>query len=251
MPSGLRFAQEGYDIYDPDYLQTIDTNWPTMDILHTGQFVSAGEQVILNHNLGFAPAFMIFTNRIANVTYTDASALVDGYIAKYFLMNSEQLTTTFNITTGIYCRYYIFNLNLEESYTAPNVEVGSLANLDGAIDSKTGVKFAKDGYNLDSPDFTNYSFRSDTRSPIIHSVTPGKKPISSEPIVVPHDLGYPPRVLVYADIYENAITGGSYQIVANSLDTFTYSNSGSNQVEVVIPYSCKYSIVLLKNPVAL
>lgn len=248
MGRGFRVAQQGYTIEDPDSRQAFSSSWPVLGILDSGPFLANAGRAIVQHNLGWKPAFMLFVDVVNNTKIKNTAALPDAFINKFFGVDEYTLTTSPAGGSGVAGHYYIFNLDLERQFQSETIDPGDLRDLNSQTTTDSRIRFAKDGITTESRRPRDYVLREDARSPMVHSVTPGKKGSGTTPIVVNHDLGYGPKVFVYADITGGS-SAGRYALMTSASDTTVIVTD--HDVRITVPYNCKYSIVILKNPISL
>lgn len=238
--NGIRIAQSGFDVKDPDYRQAYSSEWPVLNIVATGYgSYQAGEE-IYRHNLGYFPAFLWFVDRRNNEQIVGSSSFPDGFDDDVHITESGLFHSSNSTQAVLNIRWYIFNIDIEKQFTAPTVQTGD----DQTFGSKEtqGIQFARQGKTLEARRYIDRTIRSDALIPLIHSVNPGVN--DSLTRTVPHDLGYPPKVLGYA--YSSGI--GGYKIGVSASDSSIIATNNEVRWSLSSFSGEKDSIIILKDP---
>lgn len=239
--NGIRVAQSGFKVSDPDYRQAYSSEWPVLNVVATGYGAFLKGEEIVRHNLGYYPAFLLFIDRAVNVQTLGTSSALDGFNDD-FHVTKEGLFHTSNSTINVAnIRYYIFNIDLEQKLESPNIELGDVETFRNKSED-TGVRFARSGKTLKSRRFIDQNIRDDAIIPLIHSVTPGSN--RSITTTVTHDLGYPPKVFAY--VFDPG--AGGYRYGVSALDASVVATSTEVRYSLLGFNGEKDSIIILKDP---
>lgn len=237
--NGIRVAQSGFKVSDPDYRQAYSSEWPVLNIVASGFGAYAVGEKIYEHNLGYFPAFLWFTDRRNNTQTVGTSSFPDGFDDDVHITNEGLYHTSPSSQSVLNIRWYIFNIDIEQQFTAPTVETGSDETY-GAKE-ELGVRFSRSGKTIRSRRFIDQTVRSDALIPLIHSVNPG---VNDGDRVIKHDLGYPPKALGY--VYDPS--SGGYKIGVSALDS-SIAATNTDVTWFLSSFSGeKDCIIILKDP---
>lgn len=213
----VKLAQPGYDVNTAgDENLIYNSNWPLLKIVASGTFETTDTatefQIICEHKLGYPPAFWWFGNMDDTSLNTAEKSKYNTGIAVNVGMDEKALylcTPPGTAFGHIKIEWYIFALDLTKNYTAPQIRVGGVAN----AESDVKFKIAKPGKSITSNNLDDFVIHSDTRSPLIHSVTNGVATADgSSPtgfsLTATHNLGYEPMMMVYR--YESLTNTARY-----------------------------------------
>lgn len=250
---GVKVSQRGYGVDTKDFKLLYSSAWPLLTILEQGSFSNkAPGSTLVAHNLGYNPMFLIFHDHQNSTDYSNGIGaagqvhMIDGFNANVFGINDSVLGYASTATGSRSGYYFIFQVDLEDDYTAPNVNTGTISDSPDSQDKDYGIKASKDGEDVSSTDLRDFALHSATRSPMVDSVTTGTKAAGSTPITINHSLGYAPWPLSYAKLTSGAFSPSRYQMLTTASDSFVTSDA--TNVNTTIPYACDYSIVILKDP---
>lgn len=241
---GIKVSQRGFDARTcPDYKLLFNSGWPLLKILDSGTMTNA-TGVITSFSYGYVPAFWWFSDGKVGTAHTPGVANF-GYT---FNDNLAISATGLSVRpsgpgTNITGRYYLFALDIETPYQSDSIVLPTVDDIANLTDTDYGIKVAKEGKSVDSTDLRDFSIHSGTRSPMVHSVTPGSKAASPSTVTVTHGLGYAPMAFVYFKITP---TFTDYAILTGADDSFVIV--GTNDLTFTLPYACDYSVVILKDP---
>lgn len=227
-PFVVKLAQPGIDVKTASDENLIyNSNWPLLKIYKTGTFITTDDtttyQVLTEHNLGYIPAFCVFTNNSIQDWWNPTG--IPQRRSEYFgfqplqpLMTSSSLTS--GLTDVIFhgterYKYYIWALDITKPYLAPTIKVGQQATGHG---SRTVFKLAKEGKDMSSSNLEDYIIHSDARSPLVHAVFPGVTDTdptltSGYGVTFYHNLGYVPMFFIYQSIFNT--DGSSPELFIN------------------------------------
>lgn len=253
----IKLAQPGYDVFTAgDENLIYSSQWPLLPIYKQGSFVIPDvtqRTTIINHNLGFVPAFWFFTNTTVEAWSGGfGGVLQDDSRSEFFGptggghigINENTLQfvpTAFTETGSLRIYYYIFTIDITKLFIAPITNVGAISSGGG----NRVFKLAKPTKDVSSDSLKDYVIHSDCRSPLIHSVIPG---IGN--LVATHNLGYNPMFFAYIQDYSNTEPGfyemafsgsGGSDVLVSDFNTVSYRTAG-------VGLSRNISIVTLKDP---
>lgn len=209
MTFGMKASQLGYDVETAaDYQLLYSSEWPLLKIEAQGTVTINDlgvNQVIYTHNLGYCPMFWIYDTSGSSSGMAGNLGLTYAVSIATFGVNETELKyfTNFAGSGPRTIRYIIFRLNLDTPFTAQtiNLSPGSQTLIDGY-----GIKVAGPGKSITSTDYRDFTVHSNTRSPMVHSVSAKTISTSSpgDPYYSPgymetwsHDLGYKPMYFPY------------------------------------------------------
>lgn len=220
---GAKVSQRGYDVSGKDFKLLYSSSWPLLTILDSGPFTGkAPGSTIATHNLGYTPMFLVFHDDTNSNGFNNGASgqvhMIDSFHAKYFGMDDNTLVYSSFATGNMNGYYFIFAVDLETDYTAPNVNTGTIDDNADSQDKDYGVKVSKDGFDVSNTDLRNFALHSATRSPMVDSVTTGNL-ASAGTKAVTHDLGYEPFPFVYAKLTSgSAFSPARYQHLTTATD---------------------------------
>jgi hypothetical protein len=246
---GLRVSQRGYDVKTaPDFKQLFSSSWPAFTILEEGSFSVTPGQTIVSHNLGYVPAFLLFHDATTGFALGGANQAhgLDGFNASGIGMSDTNLIYSSLASGTINGHYFIFQHDLEQSKTFPNVVTGTISDNPDSVDKDYGFKVSKDGFDVYDTDLRHFAMHTKARSPMVDTITYGTKSAGGSAIVVTHDLGYEPFPLVYAKLVSGAFSPARWQPLTAASDSAVIATSTT--VSITIPYACDYCIIVLKDP---
>lgn len=247
---GAKVSRRGYDINTAkDYQQNYNSGFPMIPIVATGTFSQANNSAatIATHSLGFSPMFVILHDDTATGSFGNGavgeSHMINNFLNNLFEMNDSILSHNglggASTTVG---RYYIFGIDLEQSFTAPIVNSGT--NDEVNEDAKSyGIKVAKEGKDVSSDDLRDFTIHSGTRAPLIHSVTYGTHTAATTE-TIDHNLGYIPFPFYY---WKSQSVGKWIHVPNQSVGVTTTQATVFNNAAGT---GDEYALVLLKEPLA-
>lgn len=247
----VKLAQPGFDVKTSgDENLIYNSKWPLLPIYKAGGVLIdrvESTQVLAEHDLPFIPMFWYFANTTIgsweNLTIArDTRAEFFGPIGDGTLsMTDKKLTLTasaFPFASGpaqIY--YYIFAIDLDKEFKAPIINVGAIQGGGGSRE----FKIAKPGKSVESNNLDDYILHSRARSPLVHSVTPGK--VTGGEFIVTHNLGYSPMFFAYTK------SNGAYSLLSSGSGGSTILSSDKEKVRFQENTDGRQiSIVILKDP---
>lgn len=262
----IKLAQQGYNVEDAgDENLVYSSLWPLLKIYKSGPFTISDvtqDQLIATHDLGYTPMFWFFTNDTID-SWLNSGAIKSDNRSEFFgslgggslTISANQLFYSNNFTgstSSLNGYYYIFANDITTQFTAPITNAG--AQPAGRSNNRI-FKVAKPGKDISSKDLQDFAIHSDTRSPLIHSINPGK--VSPDPNVaggnsftVYHNLGYIPMFFGYT--YSNGVysmlptgSGGSTIFTADTQKVQFQESVSGRQMTIVIlkdPFLIDYSV---------
>jgi hypothetical protein len=257
----IKLAQPGYDVKTAgDENLVYSSQWPLLKIYRQDKFRIPDVTVattIATHDLKFIPVFWWFSNAtLAAWSNGFGDTLVNEQRSEFFgptgggtlsidankLNFSPEVNTNVGALNGY---YYIFALDLTKQYTAPVVRIGAVS---GRGEDKYVFKIAKPGKDVSSHNLDDFIVHSRARSPLIHSVNPGK--VTEDlgggnfGFTVYHDLDYLPMFFGYT---KNA--NGSYSIIYTGQGGSTLFESDEKKIRFTEAANTReMTIVILKDP---
>lgn len=261
-PQVVKLAQPGIDVKTAgDENLVYNSNWPLLKIYKQGQVsidAQSSRLKIVDHNLGYVPAYWYVSNTNIQVTVNspvpvdDTRAQWSGPV--YFPPTIDKTSLYYdpgnNTDKGpnkFY--YYIFALDIETPYLAPQIKSGGVI---GPRNTKTVFKLAKQGKDISSTDLEDYVINSDARSPMIHAVQPLVLD-SSGSATFYHNLGYIPMFFAYFRADGSlgpvgALAGTWIQLSVNASQSNTFKTD-ENKISYINGIAGDHiSIVVLKDP---
>lgn len=242
---GIKLSQLGYDVKDADDKNLIFSSaWKLLKIRHTGfEVPTSFTYTLYTHNLGYTPMVLGFYERDIQETYTPGKSRMTRLWVNDSNIEFRSGATGANAAK---LRFYMFDLDLEEAYDAPSIELTEASKESELVETDFGVKLTLPGFDVKTEtDWRNFVIHSRTRSPMVHRVVPGSKAVGGTLFSVEHNLGYAPTFFVFAKLAGDT----HYQFLQSAEDT--YAIADDTQLDVYIPYECDYSIVILKDPLLL
>jgi hypothetical protein len=228
---GTKCSQRGIDAKScPDYRLVFSSYFPTLKIYKTYNFYIADtsvSQVICSHDLGYVPAFWIFT---------------DGGLGRYRLspsqylaMNKKDLLWRSGAGAGsLTGRVFIFAFDISKSYLSDDKS----ATVKSSNESDDfGIKVIKNSPPLEDKD---YSLNSENRYPQIHIVGQG-----SNNETIKHNLGYEPMYFLWAIIDDYG--DNRYQSVSSADDSFVTATSTTFHYQFLSNGTASY--IIFKDPI--
>lgn len=243
---GIKVSQPGIDVTQAaDYQMAFSSKWPTLKVLKKSAFTiedTSVSQTIVEHGLGYPPAFMIVvnTNGLARIAAPGNDELGDS-----FAVDSDNLTFTAQ-SSGFYTGYYyIFQYNLTTNYQAPVLTIGTSA-LSAGSQTTFGILTSVNGQDASPNNILGLGMDSQARSPLVHLSVSGNLTSNGTDysLVAKHGLTYTPWFLAYignqSDGSYTAFFGGN----ANQILATTPSN-----IEIHSTLSTKKGAILIfKDP---
>lgn len=235
---GMKCSQQGVDVMRcPDYQLVFSSYFPTLKIYDTYDFYIADTsvaQVICSHNLGYIPAFWVFTDRD---TISDISL---GYYrlstSQYLAMNENNLLWRSGAGAGsLGGRVFIFALDISKPYKSDD-ESSTVKS--GNESDDYGVKVIKYSPPIEDKD---YSLNSENRYPQIHMVGQG-----GDDETITHNLGYEPIHFLWADITPD----GRYQPVSTADDSVVSATKTTLRYQFTDTINAS-SYIIFKDPILL
>lgn len=234
---GAKVSRPGIDVgLAQDAQLLISSSWPALKIGFSGSFTITNRntsQVVITHNLGYVPMFMIFDNPGGASRYRSYGYIVGGY----FGVNSTELKFFSDGSTSgsrtIY--YYIFLTPLQTNFSAP--VIGTLPDISTPAGDNYGIKVAKDGKSANSTDMRDFVVHSSTATAGVHIVDSALATLtgvvdpSTKMHRIAHGLGYEPLAFCFVNYGANAAatfnTGYWYAVggVGGASDYRFYTNS--------------------------
>ncbi len=181
--------------------------------------------------------FTNFTNTFnlpaSNVFFSNTFSVNERY-----LRYTKPLTPASGPIRGV---VQLFTLDLSKLFIAPVVKIGGT---DGNPGSRK-FKLAKEGKSIHSTRLRDFVITTDARSPLIHSVSPGKVQAGGGDIygtgfTVEHNLGYVPLSFGYSkgsDGYYSLLAsggGGSTRFASTSTKIIFGESSAGRELTIVI-----------------
>lgn len=265
MSKVVKLAQPGYDVKTAkDENLIYNSNWPLLKIFKSGKFktnnTKARTEIILNHNLGFTPMVMYFSNWDirgwdggSNGLTSSARSEFQGQLPGANIAVDANNLYYFSYGTissaSVEIEYYIYALDITTNYTAPITKLGTqtAAGKGGKV-----FKIAKPNEDISSTHLKDYVIHSNARSPLIHSVTAG--PIAQDSSVLSgrqtttyHKLGYLPMFFVYKS---SPLVGypDAYIQQFGTLNAFVGVTADTQKVAWKDTGAFPLSIIILKDP---
>jgi len=206
---GMVFSQSGVPVeYSEDYQRTVDTRWKPVGIVaeydvdltlpqvYTLEFVK-----ILDHNLGYIPAFV--APRQTDYLYPSPQSSPIG--ATMFYADD---TSIYYLRNGKGCRvvgkFYLYDFPINKEYDT------GYRGTTMARTTRTdfGVKFS-DGYEVNNTDENQLSLNTNIKNLSLAKVGIKRTVSFSNPplpgIIVNYDIPYPPLVKVSRKLEDNAV----------------------------------------------
>lgn len=252
----VKLAQPGHDVQtagDGDLIY--NSNWPLLKIVGQGTVkLGSGENdVLIPHNLGYAPMYWIFSNNLLNNWLTGTTPVITlrsefnaqiGYTVASSEKNFE-VTTDASFVGPAQLYYYLFALDLNTVYNAPIINLGKQPQ---GTPPTNVFKLAKPGKSISSSRLEDYTIHSHARSPMIHAVYPAVAVVNADlahgqGFVFYHNLGYVPIYFLYR---QGTVTGRWFMPNISGLG----SEADTQKISISIDgfQGSKFSLVVLKDP---
>jgi len=140
----VEVSRKGFDVDDcPDYRLLFSSNFPNLPIAYHGHFDVADiakNETIFDHNLGFEPVFMVFTNNLSKSTGTanQQDIITGAYIDSYIMCSDPLSRTAQSFIPSITGQLTIIQIRVEQVNTpaSHNITV-TLVSDDGNKPSTT------------------------------------------------------------------------------------------------------------------
>jgi len=205
---GAKVSKPTYSVNDAkDYNLSFSSSWPLLKIAHQGRFTINNRntsEVVVTHNLGYAPAFLIFDCPSANTSrYRSYGFIAGGQFATSTTNLKFFSDGSFSGSRDIY--YYVFRLPLTTNFEAPIINTATEDTFEDNGDY--GIKVTKEGKDITSTDFRDYVIHSGSRMPLIHAVKTGL--CTETGFIFPkmfsytHNLGYVPAAFAFVNYGSN------------------------------------------------
>lgn len=236
----VKLSQPGYDVKragDQDML--FNSSFPLLKEAATDIFdaskVTLGSSLykVANHDLRYVPFFLVFDSNgemvLGQTWYVDDQAIyvTDGPAAP---------------TTGQH-RWVLYHLPIYEAYEAP--VSGVQFATEGGSSPDFAVKFAKKGKSIDSDDLRDFTLHSETRSPLLHIVSPKVWKTGDAVHTVDPDLPYNPICFGFSQ----DSTGKTYNMQAGGQAAPTLErNRTAIEITSQVAATSQTSIVIFKDP---
>ena len=257
----VKLAQPGYDVKTTgDENLIYSSRWPLLPIYKQGSMTVdiSQDTVLTEHDLGYPAAYWIFVGATPpvyssldveprEISEFNTGVLAEGAIGvdnNKLIFKAPAVPPTQTGKVNLY--YYLFALDLTKQYNAPIIKVGSVAGGGGS----RVFKIAKPHKSIRSSRLEDFIIHSKARSPLIHSVNPGK--VTGGEFKVTHGLGYNPLFFAYtyntyiANMYTLLPTGsGGSSILTADNETITFSEAGNRTMSIVVlkdPFDIEYSV---------
>jgi hypothetical protein len=146
------------------------------------------------------------------------------------------------MTDPLDVRFMLFNLNIEQPFTAPVISTGG--DNTSPPDKNWGFKLSKTGKDTGSNDMRDFLVHSSARSPMVHAVVPFTIGAGGS-YTYTHDLTYNPIFFVYTS-FNSSDKAHSYSLTSQYMgvttqgNTITVTNSSSGTLN--------YSLIILQDP---
>lgn len=241
---GIKISPRNINAFTaPDYTLIHNSAWVIPKILFKGEYVDAGDgSVIVEHDLGYVPMFLCWVRkRGITPTYENGVAALETLPSGTPVANAFTLVAPAG-SSNLDGVYMVFDVDIESPLQAP-ILIEPHPVDEPAIDRDFGIKISLPGKDVNSEDTRDLALDSNMRSPQIASVNPGSKGNDSTPIVIDHELGYPPVIFVYVKLDGET----NYKFLAGGGTDYSVSSTNES-ISVVIPYACAYSVIILKDP---
>lgn len=234
---GIKLSQSGHDVKSAGDAELLySSSWPVLKIIYPGRFqglTSDNPLVLLYHNLGYVPAFMVYDPAH---TYAVGGNNVSADKQNVY-WHSGGGSAPFSVNVAI----IVFDLDIEKEFTAPQINSGTSAQSHGS--KNFGAKLTKETKNVSSSDLRDYIFHSSSRGPMVHAVRNGTSNdtlVSTKSFSYTHDLPYNPMFLAYLQVSDD-----KYFLVS----TFATLKTSGNKISIInVSPQSKASIVVLKDP---
>lgn len=207
---GAKVSKPTYSVNDAkDYNLSFSSSWPLLKIAHQGRFTITNRntsEVVITHNLGYPPAFLIFDCPSAGTSrYRSYGFIAGGQFATSTTNLKFFSDGSFSGSRDIY--YYIFRQPLNQNFEAPIINTSTEDTFQDNGDY--GIKVTKEGKDITSTDLRDYIIHSGTRMPLIHAL---KSDLCRDTgLIFPtgkmhsytHNLGYIPAAFAFVNYGAN------------------------------------------------
>jgi hypothetical protein len=234
-------ARKGYDVVTcADRELVFCSEWPNLKIVKQGTFSVTGVSTIYTHDLGYYPFFLVFINRVDGGGTDANSRLSYSPYSSAFKVTTTALECTLPVTVDGY--YYIFALDLEESFTAPIFQPS-----DTTPTSEKDYVHATSlvGEDISSVDYRDFAVHSDCRAPMVHSIESWTEAVPGGSHTITHNLGYEPMFFGFVRNLQGL--GGGYMMYGNAEDATITANTADLTAASV--YDGTYSMVIFKDSI--
>lgn len=243
MDFGAKLSQPGYDVNSAGAQDLIfSSSFPTLKEAASGIVTGKSTSVpyaVFEHNLTYHPFFLIQINK-ASGSEMDVN--------NNFWVDDNKLY--FGDTNAYSYRWTVYRLPLYKDFQATALDQGT--SVSGGVDNNFGLKFTKDGKDLNSTDLRDFTLHSRGRTPLIHQVSTKDWIQGVTEHTVYHNLTYIP--LAFGFNFGRHIVGGVTSFVTVQVFGSPQSNPGINRgidnisIGSDVSTSVKTSIVILKDP---
>ncbi len=216
---GAKVSQLGLDVNTASDSQLLfNSSWPTLKIAYQGRcdIDSLTSQVIVQHDLGYVPAFMIYRVSGTSSKFDSYGTVYNGSGGGQLAASTTQLKFfSYGFGSGtVSFYYYVFAQPIDTNYTAAvNQANANVTGLISDIDRDYGIKATIDGADVSSVDLRDFAIHSGTVSPSVHQIYTGACTSTgivtgaAKALIATHTLGYEPLALFYINYGAN---GGAY-----------------------------------------
>jgi hypothetical protein len=238
---GIAASRKGYNVdQGADHQMSFRSEFPTLKIHQTISFStpanwSGGDLIVVDHNLGYIPAHILWRTGQGTVNQIQADWQAN------FLMTATQFIVKPNdaIANRTF-RLFIFREPVGVTFQAAIVDTDVAPQLASAA---YGIRTSKEGSDtLAVTDPRQIAFSTEMRNPFVHKTgfVQGKDVAHT----VPHGLGYPPLFLLFAsDFIFGLGTAAYHQIMYNF-----YAESSNESLFITPTSNARYAYMILKDP---
>lgn len=255
----VKLAQSGYDASTTgDENLVYSSSWPLLKIYKHGTVsftgnVTDNNSAVTTHDLGYVPAFWIFSNSDIQEWLASGSRQAErrsefnGPNGQSVGISADRLSAIPPLTLGtttLKYEWYIFALDITKDYRAPKIKSGGVI---GPRNLKTVFKLAKDNKDINSHRLEDYVVHSACRSPLVHAVVPFQLGFQQKFTYV-HELGYKPMFFAYAN--GPGVNGTNYWMMLFTAGSVFGFSVDDQKIQFTAPFSStnNYSLVVLKDP---
>lgn len=233
---GAKLSQPGYDVSSAGAQDLIfSSSFPTLKEAGTGTVTGKSSSVpiiVFEHNLTYHPFFLIQINK-------GSGGEMD--VDNNFWVDDNKLY--FGDSNGYSYRWAVYRLPLYKDFQSTALDQGT--SISEGVNNDFGIKFTKDGVDLNSNDLRDFTLHSRGRTPLVHEVSEKDWVQGTTEHTVYHNLTYIPLAFGFT-LQKNNTTiqvFGSPQAspgIARGIDNITIGSD--------VNTSLKTSIVILKDP---
>lgn len=264
--AGIRVTQAGIPVRGAaDYQKNMDERWPTLNFMFVGDikktvsisdanairnsngFTTAAAIPIFEHNLGFAPAFIVKFKQ--DYPSWDAPVIIAD--EKYIYV---QLMSYLASTAVVDLFLAVSSRNCLETYK--NTDISLPPNVTSKP-TPYGLRVLRKG-SMRSKEKDDYSLNTNAKSMVLHSH--GVKAVnaaSSYELKIIHDLGYPPTYYIAkVEYYDDPsfLVPIYYKQLTTPLNNYIYSVGRSNASTLTIQgvqatIEGNFMYIIFKDPV--